>query len=51
MVDEPDAAIADTGTASVADRASIDVSPQVPVGGIGGVIRDLGRLDRAVYGP
>jgi membrane-associated phospholipid phosphatase len=46
MVDDPEAA----RTPSVADRPSIDVSPQDPVIRIAGVIGDLGRLDRAVYG-
>ena len=50
MVDEPDAATADERTPSVADQPSIDESPQDPVTGIAGVIGDLGRLDRAVYG-
>ena len=50
MVDEPDAAITDEHTPPVADRPSIDVLPHDSVTGIAGVIGDLGRLDRAVYG-
>jgi len=50
MVDEPDAAIADEGIPSVADRSSIETLPDESVTGIAGVIGDLGRLDRAVYG-
>ena len=46
MVDEPDA----ERTPSVADRSSIEVVPHDSVTGIAGVIGDLGRLDRAVYG-
>ena len=50
MVDEPDAATADEGIPSVADRSSIEMLPNEQVTGIPGVIGDLGRLDRAVYG-
>lgn len=50
MVDEPDAAIADEGIPSAADRSSIETLPDESVTGIAGVIGDLGRLDRAVYG-
>lgn len=50
MVDEPEAVIADERTASVADRPSIEVLPHDAMAGIPGVIGDLGRLDRAVYG-
>jgi len=50
MVDEPEGAIADEGIPSVADRSSIEVLPHDSVTGIAGVIGDLGRLDRAVYG-
>ena len=50
MVDEPEAAIADERAPSVADRPSIEVLPHDSVTGIAGVIGDLGRLDRAVYG-
>ena len=50
MVDEPRAATADEGTPSVADRPSIDVPLNDSVTGVAGVIGDLGRLDRAVYG-
>ena len=50
MVDEPDSAITDEGAPAVADRPSIDVPRDDSVTGIAGVIGDLGRLDRAVYG-
>jgi membrane-associated phospholipid phosphatase len=50
MVDDPEAASTAERTLSIADRPSIDVSPQDPATGIAGVIGDLGRLDRAVYG-
>jgi undecaprenyl-diphosphatase len=50
MVDEPEAAITDEHTPAVADRPSIEVLPHDSVTGIPGVIGDLGRLDRAVYG-
>ena len=50
MVDEPDSAITDEGAPSVANQPSIDVLPDDSVTGIAGVISDLGRLDRAVYG-
>jgi undecaprenyl-diphosphatase len=50
MGDEPESAIADEGIPSVADQSSIEVLPHDSVTGIAGVIGDLGRLDRAVYG-
>jgi len=50
MVDRPEGAIADEGMASVTDRSSSEVLPDDSVTGIPGVIGDLGRLDRAVYG-
>ena len=49
MVDEPEGATADE-TSSEADRPSIAVPPQDSVAVMAGVIGDLGRLDRAVYG-
>jgi undecaprenyl-diphosphatase len=50
MVDEPEAATADERTPSVADQPSTAELPGDSVTGIVGVIGDLGRLDRAVYG-
>ena len=50
MVDEPDSALTDEGAPPVANRTSIDVLPDESLTGIAGVISDLGRLDRAVYG-
>ena len=50
MVDRPEGAIADEGMASVTDRSPSEVLPDDSVTGIPGVIGDLGRLDRAVYG-
>ena len=50
MVDEPDAATDGKRIPSVADRSSIETLPDESVTGIAGVIGDLGRLDRAVYG-
>jgi len=50
MVDDTEATIADEHTPSVVDRPSINVLYHQSVTGIPGVIGDLGRLDRAVYG-
>jgi len=50
MVDEPEAVAADERSPSVVDRSSIEGLPNDSVTGIAGVIGDLGRLDRAVYG-
>ena len=50
MVDEPEAATGNERTPPLADRPSIEVLPHDSVTGIPGVIGDLDRLDRAVYG-
>ena len=50
MVDGPESALTDEGVPLVASRPSSHVLPDDSVTGIAGVIGDLGRLDRAVYG-
>ena len=50
MVDEPESALVDEGRPLVANRTSIEVARDEPLTGIAGVINDLARLDRAVYG-
>ena len=50
MIDQPDSDLTDEGAPPVAIRTSIDVLPDESLTGIAGVISDLGRLDRAVYG-